>query len=311
MATSTTENVVPELNRVLNSTETVTLEATKALKGRGIDTEVVKFEGYVKGKIAETRARLNGLPANAVVGAPAPGPVAPGPGPVAPGPGPVAPGPVAPAPVAPGPVPVAPGPVPVAPGPVAPMLVIANIPRTRNAPTANTNDTSLAPPRVNVPPISTLASPSDKLSLLRILNESLINTIQQVIEQMGTANTDFIRRSLGYIQLLLIQLQNIVVVFNRLDNRLSKIEKNLGMGRNTSTNTSQPDLEALRKQLEELMRLAPTAPAPARTGWFRNLFARTKGGYSRKLSKTKRKLRRKAPATTRKRAGHKKASRKK
>ena len=279
MATSTTENFVPELNRVLNSTETVTLEATKALKGRGIDTEVVKFEGYVKGKIAETRARLNGLPANAVVGAPAPAPPAPG--------------------------------APVAPGPVAPMLVIANIPRTRNAPTANTNDTSLAPPRVNVPPISTLASPSDKLSLLRILNESLINTIQQVIEQMGTANTDFIRRSLGYIQLLLIQLQNIVVVFNRLDNRLSKIEKNLGMGRNTSTNTSQPDLEALRKQLEELMRLAPTAPAPARTGWFRNPFARTKGGYSRKLSKTKRKLRRKAPATTRKRAGHKKASRKK
>ena len=298
MATSTTENVVPELNRVLNSTETVTLEATKALKGRGIDTEVVKFEGYVKGKIAETRARLNGLPANAVVGAPAPGPVAPGPGPVAPGPA--------------APAPVAPGPVPVAPGPVAPMLVIANIPRTRNAPTANTNDTSLAPPRVNVPPISTLASPSDKLSLLRILNESLINTIQQVIEQMGTANTDFIRRSLGYIQLLLIQLQNLVVIFNRLDKRLGNIEKRLGMGRNTSTNTSQPDLESLRKQLEEVMRLAPTPPtAPARTGWFRNLFARTKGGYSRKLSKTKRKLRRKAPATTRKRAGHKKASRKK
>ena len=284
MATSTTENFVPELNRVLNSTEKVTLEATQALMNKGIDTEVVKFKGYVKGKIAETRARLNGLPANAVSparGAPAPG--APAPGAPAPAPAPPAPAPPAPAPGAPAPAP---------------------------APANSTVVPTTEPPRVNVPPIGSPVSPSDKLSLLRILNESLINTIQQVIEQMGTGNTEFIRRALGYIQILLIQLQNLVVIFNRLDKRLGNIEKRLGMGRNTSTNTSQPDLESLRKQLEEVMRLAPTPPtAPARKGWFR--FFGKKGGYSRKLSKTKRKLRRKAPATARKRAGHKKASRKK
>ena len=232
MATSTTENFVPELNRVLNDTQTITLQATNALKKLGIDTEVMKFEEYVKDKIAETRARLN---------------------------------------------------------------KVKNVTGTPALVTLGTN----------------FSSQNYKLNLLKVLNESLINTIQQVITQMGTANTDFIRRALGYIQLLLIQLQNLVVIFNRLDKRMGKIEKRLGMGRNTSTNTSQPDLKALRTQLEEVMRLAPTAPAPASapasTGWFRNPFARTKGGYSRKLSKTKRKT----PAKTRKVSGHKKASRKK
>lgn len=149
------------------------------------------------------------------------------------------------------------------------------------------------------------SSPNYKLNLLKVLNESLINTIQQVITQMGTGNTEFIRRALGYIQILLIQLQNLVVIFNRLDKRMGNIEERLGMGRNTSTNTSQSELEALRTQLKQLMLLAPTAPARAGRGWF-GFFGR-KGGYSRKLSKTKRKT----PAKTRKRAGHKKASRKK
>ena len=233
METSTTENFVPQLNSVLNSTETLTLEATKALMNNGIDAEVQKFQADVTQKIADTRARLNNLPGT---------PPAPGQG-----------------------------------GPPA-----------------------LVTPRRH------FSSPKYKLNLLKVLNESLINTIKQVIEQMGTANTDFIRRALGYIQLLLIQLQNLVVIFNRLDKRMGNIEKRLGMGRNRPVN-SQPDLQALRTQLEEVMRLAPTAPtapAPARTGWF-GFFGR-KGGYSRKLSKTKRKT----PAKTRKRAGHKKASRK-
>ena len=240
METSTKENFVPELNRVLNSTETLTLEATKALMNNGIDAEVQKFQADVTKKIADTRARLNKV--KNVTGTPP----APGQG-----------------------------------GPPA-----------------------LVTPRRH------FSSPKYNLELLRILNESLINTIKQVIEQMGTANTDFIRRALGYIQLLLIQLQNLVVIFNRLDKRMGNIEKRLGMGRNRPVN-SQPDLQALRTQLEEVMRLAPTAPAPApapapaRTGWFR--FFGKKGGYSRKLSKTKRKT----PAKTRKRAGHKKASRKK
>jgi hypothetical protein len=149
-------------------------------------------------------------------------------------------------------------------------------------------------------------SSSDKLNLLKVLNESLINTIQQVITQMGTGNTEFIRRALGYIQILLIQLQNLVVVFNRLDQRLSKIEGHLGIGYNIPT-TSQPDLEALRKQLEELMRLAPTAPppaavAPVRTGLFRNPFSITTGGR-RKMRAGKRKSirRKKSSSKTRRR----------
>jgi hypothetical protein len=226
MATSTTENFVPELNRVLNDTQTITLQATNALKKQGIDTEVMKFEEYVKDKIAETRARLN---------------------------------------------------------------KVKNVTGTPALVTLGTN----------------FSSQNYKLNLLKVLNESLINTIQQVITQMGTANTDFIRRALGYIQLLLIQLQNLVVIFNRLDKRMGNIEERLGMGRNTSTNTSQSELEALRTQLKQLMLLAPTAPAPAPRRLF-GFFGR-KGGYSRKLSKTKRKT----PAKTRKVSGHKKASRKK
>ena len=239
METSTTENFVPQLNSVLNSTETLTLEATNALMNKGINDEVQKFQADVRQKIAETRARLNKV--KNVTGTPP----APGQG-----------------------------------GPPA-----------------------LVTPRRH------FSSPKYKLNLLKVLNESLINTIKQVIEQMGTANTDFIRRALGYIQLLLIQLQNLVVIFNRLDKRMGNIEKRLKIHNNIPVN-SQPDLQALRKQLEEVMRLAPTAPAPApapapaRTGWF-GFFGR-KGGYSRKLSKTKRKT----PAKTRKRAGHKKASRK-
>lgn len=233
METSTTENFVPELNSVLNRTETLTLEATNALMNKGIDVEVKIFQADVTKKIEETRARLNNLPGT---------PPAPGQG-----------------------------------GPYR------GTPQRRH-----------------------FSSPAYNLELLRILNESLINTIKQVIEQMGTANTDFIRRALGYIQLLLIQLQNLVVIFNRLDKRMGNIEKRLGMGRNRPVN-SQPDLQALRTQLEQVMRLAPTAPAPApaRRGWF-GFFGR-KGGYSRKLSKTKRKT----PAKTRKLSGHKKASRKK
>jgi hypothetical protein len=155
-----------------------------------------------------------------------------------------------------------------------------------------------------------MVSPADKLNHLRILNESLINTIQQIIPQMRTGNTEFVRRSLGYIQILLIQLQNLVVVFNRLGNRLEKAEKILKIPRNISVNTPQVDLERLRDKLNQLMRLPTTAPAPR--GWFgNNPFSRTSGGYSRKLSKSKRKQRRKTPVVARKRAGHKKASRKK
>jgi hypothetical protein len=158
-----------------------------------------------------------------------------------------------------------------------------------------------------------MVSPADKLNHLRILNESLINTIQQIIPQMRTGNTEFIRRSLGYIQILLIQLQNLIVVFNRLGNRLEKAEKILKIPRNISANTPQVDLERLRDKLNQLMRLPTTAPAPASAPrrWFTNPFARTSGGYSRKLSKSKRKQRRKTPVVVRKRAGHKKASRKK
>ena len=236
METSTTENFVPQLNRVLNSTKTLTLEATKALMNKGIDAEVQKFQADVTQKIADTRARLNNLPGTP----PAPGQGGPYRGP---------------------------------------------------------------------PPRRDFSSPKYQLELLKVLNENLIHTIQQVITQMGTTNTDFIRRALGYIQTLLIQLQILIGVFNRLDKRMGKIEKLLKIPRNIPVN-SQPDLQALRTQLEEVMRLAPTAPAPApapapaRTGWF-GFFGR-KGGYSRKLSKTKRKT----PAKTRKRAGHKKASRK-
>jgi len=50
---------VPVLEEVLTSTQDVTLRATENLKGKGIDTEVEKFEADVKEKIAETRARLN------------------------------------------------------------------------------------------------------------------------------------------------------------------------------------------------------------------------------------------------------------
>jgi hypothetical protein len=292
---SVNDPFVPELQNVLTRTQDVTLEATKTLKGKGIDTEVEDFEEDVKRKIAETRARLNQVknvpgPAPVQAALPAQG------GPPAPGQG-------------------AQGPVPgqgATPATSNQMLQITNKARSQ------TNTTSTASTTASATASATTTLPlgyssSDKLNLLRILNESLINTIKQVIEQMGTANTDFIRRALGYIQILLIQLQNLTLVFNRLDKRMGNIEKRLGMGRNTSTNTSQPDLEALRKQLEELMRLAPTAPppapvvAPAPKRWFRNPFARTKGGYSRKLSKTKRKT----PAKTRKRAGHKKASRRK
>ena len=207
------------------------------------------------------------------------------------------------------------GPAPGQGGPPAtsnPILQITNNARNKTNTTSTASMTSSTTASTTASANTTVPlgySSSDKLNLLRILNESLINTIKQVIEQMGTANTDFIRRALGYIQILLIQLQNLALVFNRLDKRMGNIEERLGMGRNTSTNTSQPDLEALRKQLEEVMRLAPTPPAPVvapnRKGFFGRLFKR--GGYSRKLSKTKRKT----PAKTRKRAGHKKASRKK
>jgi len=263
---SVTGQFVPVLEDVLTNTEQVTLGATQALKGKGIDAEVEDFEEDVKRKIAETRARLNQV--KNVPGT-APGQGAP------PGPGQGAP-------------------------PANSNQMLPNIIRARNqVPSSATTTVPLG------------YSSSDNLNLLRILNESLINTIKQVIEQMGTANTDFIRRALGYIQILLIQLQNLTIVFNRLDKRMGNIEKRLKMGRNTSMNTSQPDLAALRTQLEEVMRLAPSPPvpvvAPAPKGWFRNPFARTKGGYSRKLSKTKRKT----PAKTRKRPGHKKASRKK
>jgi hypothetical protein len=154
-----------------------------------------------------------------------------------------------------------------------------------------------------------MVSPADKLNHLRILNESLINTIQQIIPQMRTGNTEFVRRSLGYIQILLIQLQNLVVVFNRLGNRLEKAEKILKIPRNISANTPQVDLERLRDKLNQLMRLPTTASAPR--GWFPNPFAGRSGGYSRKLSKSKRKQRRNTPVVARKRAGHKKVSRKK
>jgi hypothetical protein len=258
--TLTSDQFVPILDNVLTNTEKVTLSAIQSLKGQGIEKEVDKFENDVKRKIAETRARLNGLPANAVV--PAAGLGAPATG--------------APA----------------------------------NSTVVPTNKV----PIVKIPPIEPLSSPSDNLNLLKVLNESLINTIQQVITQMGAGNTDSVRRMLGYIQILLIKLQKLVVVFNGLDNRMGRIENHFKIPRRL-TNTSQPDLEALRKQLEELMKLPPPVPAPApvvapnSTGFFRTIL--TRGGYSRKLSKTKRKLRRKTPAKTRKRVGHKKASRKK
>jgi len=259
---------VPVLEEVLTSTQDVTLRATENLKGKGIDTEVEKFEADVKEKIAETRARLNQVKN-------VPG-TAPGQG----------------APPVQGALP--------APGQGA--LPVPDQGATSRTASTTSSATTTVPLGY---------SSSDKLNLLRILNESLINTIKQVIEQMGTANTDFIRRALDYIQILLIQLQNLTIVFNSLDKRMGNIEERLGMDRNTSANTSQPDLEALRKQLEEAIRLAPTAPPPApvvapkREGFFGRLFK--KGGYSRKLSKTKRKT----PAKTRKRAGHKKASRRK
>ncbi|NDB60720.1 hypothetical protein EB001_20085 [bacterium] len=238
----TSDQFVPILENVLTNTEQVTLIATQALKGQGIEKEVEKFEKDVKRKIAETRARLNGLPANAVALAPGLGGPAPGKG---------------------------------------------------------------GPPAL-VTPGTNFSSPNYKLNLLKVLNESLIHTIQEVITQMGAGNTDSVRRMLGYIQTLLIQLQKLVVVFNGLDNRMGNIEERLGMDRNTSTNTSQSELEALRTQLKQLMLLAPTAPAPAGTELLRNNLPIKKGGYSRKLSKTKRKT----PAKTRKRVGHKKASRK-
>lgn len=254
MATSTTENFVPELNRVLNSTETVTLEATKALMNKGINDEVQNFQADVIQKIAETRARLNGLPANAVTGAPA---------------------------------------LVTSPAP-APGLVTSPAPANITVTSSTTVSSPVPRHNLGIRP----ASPSDKLNLLKVLNESLINTIQQVITQMGTGNTEFIRRALGYIQILLIQLQNLVVVFNRLDQRLSKIEKHFKIPR-ILTNTSQPDLESLRKQLEELMKLPPPPPAPAPAPvvapaprrWFRNLFARTQNAGRRKTRAGKRKTR--------------------
>jgi hypothetical protein len=268
MATSTTENFVPELNRVLNSTETVTLEATQALKRQGIEKEVVKFEKDVKRKIAETRARLNGLPANAVALAPG---LVPAPGGPAPAPARVLGAPLSSRTL------VVPGdPLPPAPG----------------APANSTVVPTTEVPIVNIPPIAPLSSPSDKLNLLKVLNESLINTIQQVIEQMGAGNTDSVRRMLGYIQILLIQLQKLVVVFNGLDNRMGRIENHFKIPRRL-TNTSQPDLESLRKQLEELMKLPPPvpAPAPAPRRWFRNPFARTQKAGRRKTRAGKRKTR--------------------
>ena len=213
MATSTTENFVPQLNRVLNSTETLTQEAINALMDKGIDTEVKIFKADVTKKIADTRARLN---------------------------------------------------------------KVKNVTGTPALVTLGTK----------------FSSPNYKLNLLKVLNESLINTIQQVITQMGTGNTEFIRRALGYIQILLIQLQNLVVIFNRLDKRMGRIENHFKIPRRL-TNTSQ--------QLEELMKLPPPPPAPApapapdpapaRTGLFRNTFARRQNAGRRKTRAGKRKTR--------------------
>jgi hypothetical protein len=118
------------------------------------------------------------------------------------------------------------------------------------------------------------SSPVDNLNLLKILNGSLINTIQQIITQHGRGDAEFVSRSLAYIQILLIQLQNLVFVFNRLGNRLGKIEKNLKIYRNNTLVTSQQDLEALRKQLDELMHLPSANVARNR--------ANTGGGGKRK-----------------------------
>ena len=282
---------VPILEEVLTSTQDVTLRATENLKGKGIDTEVEKFEADVKTKIADTRARLNKVAPSAPSAPPAP--------------------PAPPAPSAPPAPPSAPPP-PAPPAPSAPPAPTPSAPPAPTAPPAPPAPAPLAPP-APAPPlvIPQMVSPADKLNHLRILNESLINTIQQIIPQMRTGNTEFVRRSLGYIQILLIQLQNLVVVFNRLGNRLEKAEEILKIPRNIYANTPQVDLERLRDKLNQLMRLPTTAPAPAPRGWFRNPFSRTRGGYSRKLSKSKRKQRRKTPVVARKRAGHKKASRKK
>ena len=165
--------------------------------------------------------------------------------------------------------------------------------------TSISTQTNSLPP-LPLPPRKILRSPRDKLQLLRILYESLINTINDLLKHIKSGNNDLIRRILGYIQILLLQLQHIVMVFNSFDERMGKLEDSARLN-NRSEPINPIDLEKLRGKLE-LLRGIPNS-SPIKSGWgLKNLKGRFFKGFGA-IGGNMKSTRKRTPRRTTKRRG--------
>jgi len=269
-----TREVVKTLGDVLTATENITVGAAKKLALPANDLN--KFEADVKANIQKTRDELNKVQIDQQPPAT---------------PSPVTPPPVSP-PVTP---PVSP---PVTPPPVTPPPVTPPVAPPPKSTSISTQTNSLPP--LPPPPQKRLRSPRDKLQLLRILYESLINTINDLLKHIKSGNNDLIRRILGYIQILLLQLQHIVMVFNSFDERMGKLEDTARLN-NRSEPINPIDLEKLRGKLE-LLRGIPNS-SPIKSGWgLKNLKGRFFKGFGAIGGKMK-STRKRTPRRTTKRRG--------
>ena len=257
-----TREVVKTLGDVLTATENITVGAAKKLALPANDLN--KFEADVKANIQKTRIELNKVQIDQQP------PATPSQA-------------LTPSPVTP---PVSP---PVTPPPVSPPPKSTSI---------STQTNSLPP--LPLPPRKILRSPRDKLQLLRILYESLINTINDLLKHIKSGNNDLIRRILGYIQILLLQLQHIVMIFNSFDERIGKLEDSARLN-NRSEPINPIDLEKLRGKLE-LLRGIPNS-SPIKSGWgLKNLKGRFFKGFGAIGGNMKR-TRKRTPRRTTKRRG--------
>jgi len=114
---------------------------------------------------------------------------------------------------------------------------------------------------------------------------------------MKSGNNDLMRRLLGYIQILLLQLQHIVTLFNSFDDRMGKLEDRAGLN-NRSEPINPIDLEKLRVKLE-LLRGIPNS-SPVKSGWgLKERFFKGFGAIGGNMKKT----RKRSPRRTTKRQG--------
>jgi len=324
-----TKEVVKTLGDVLTTTENITIGAAKKLAVPARD--LMKFEADVKGNIKKTRDELNKVqidqPSQLAEPSPKTSPLTPLPSPLPPPPSPLSspkaspltplPSPSLPSPSTPkaspltplpSPSPSTPKPSPQTPltPPKQPLLLTAppsppkstNTSTQTNSPSKSTSiSTQAISPPPPLPPVKRLRSPRDKLQLLRILYESLLNTINDLLKHMKSGNNDLMRRLLGYIQILLLQLQHIVTLFNSFDDRMGKLEDRAGLN-NRSEPINPMDLEKLRVKLE-LLRGIPTSP-PVKSGWgIKERFFKGFGAIGGNMKKT----RKRTPRRTTKRRG--------